>query len=135
MLLIIIINHVSGIRLRDCSELAVNLKRWSLFDVIVFFFLRLESGLSFMILSVLVLELWQYLLKQIWPKIWELQTPRPKSCTTFWNWKELGISKLPWVFPMSSYYMLVVTWLLLTFLSYLRIANKSGKLGLPSYAD
>ena len=73
-------NHASGIRLPDCSKLAINLKNDNDFtiwrhDVIAKFFwsCRFLSSLVtspiFMSISLLVLELWQFLFIRDWPEI------------------------------------------------------------------
>ena len=79
-------HYASGIRLPDCSKLAINWKKnnditifWhdfivNFFDVALFHLSSSVTGPSFMSISSLVLELWQFTFIRDWPEIlkWEI---------------------------------------------------------------
>ena len=52
------------------------------------------TGRSFMSISFLVLELWQFLFIRDWPGIWKLGMPPSEFCPISGHWKELGIQNL-----------------------------------------
>ena len=74
-------DYASGIRLLDCSKLAINWKNdndvticWhhlivTFFDVALFLLSRLVTGPRFMTISALTLELWQFSFIKDWPEI------------------------------------------------------------------
>ena len=106
-------DSVSGIQPPDCSKLAKNPKNdditifWH--DIIIhFFFLTfffsfdfflillssLVSGPSFMSISSLVLELWQFSFIRDWPEIRKWEIPPPEFCPISGNWDKLWIPNL-----------------------------------------
>ena len=74
-------DYASGIRLLDCSKLAINWENdndvticWhhlivTFFDVALFLLSRLVTGPRFMTISALTLELWQFSFIKDWPEI------------------------------------------------------------------
>ena len=109
---------MSGIRPRDCSKLAKNLKRdndvtifWHdvnvrFFDVLLFVLSRLVTGPSFMSISSLVLELWQYYFIRDWPEIWKLEIPPSEFCPISGDWTELWIPHLSRMSLIECYWIL-----------------------------
>ena len=109
---------MSGIRPRDCSKLAKNLKRdndvtifWHdvnvrFFDVLLFVLSRLVTGPSFMSISSLVLELWQYYFIRDWPEIWKLEIPPSAFCSISGDWIELWIPHLSRMSLIECYWIL-----------------------------
>ena len=82
-------------------------------DVIINFFWRcfvsmssLVTGPSFMLMSSLVLELWQHSFIRDWLKIWKLEIPPSESCPISWDWGELEIPNLAQMSLMKCYWML-----------------------------
>ena len=76
------------------------------FYVAVFLLLGLVTGANFRSLSVLVLELLQFLLMQDWPEIQKLQIPPSEYWSISDDWTELGILNLAQMSLMKSYWML-----------------------------
>ena len=105
-------------RLPDCSKLAINWKNgndmkicWH--DVIVKFFWRclfvfssLATGTSFISISSLVLELWQFTFVRDWPEIQKLKIPLSEFCSISGDWGMLEIPNLVGMFLMKCYWML-----------------------------
>ena len=79
-------DHASGIRLLECSKLAINQKIdnditifWhevivNFFNGVMFPLSSLVTGPSFMSMSLLVLELWQFSFLRDWPEIRKSET-------------------------------------------------------------
>ena len=124
-------DYASGIRLLDCSKLALNWKKdngvtiyWhdlitKFFDVALFPLSDLVTGSSFMSISSLVLKLWQFSFIRHWPEIKKSEIPSPKFFPTSGDWSELGIPNLARIFRTTCYWMMqnvMVT--AFTFLSY-----------------
>ena len=109
---------MSRIQPRDCSKLAKNLKRdndvtifWHdvnvrFFDVLLFVLSRLVTGPSFMSISSLVLELWQYYFIRDWPEIWKLEIPPSEFCPISGDWIELWIPHLSRMSLIECYWIL-----------------------------
>ena len=109
-------DYASGIRLPDCSKLAVNWKNGNdiailghdviinIFDVVLFLLSSLVTGPTFMSISSLVLELWQFPFIRDWPEIRKSgippsenrKYPRPKTGNTP-VWVFPNIWRLGWV--------------------------------------
>ena len=77
-------DHASGIRLSDCSKLAINWKNnilstWRhnqiFFGIPVFLLSSLATGPSFVSISLLVLELGQFLSIRDWPELQKSEIP------------------------------------------------------------
>ena len=64
------------------------------FDVVLFLLSSLVTGPSFMSISSLVLELWQFSFIRDWPEIRKLEIPPSDFCPIFGDWGELGISNV-----------------------------------------
>ena len=62
------------------------------FEVVLFFLSGLVTGLSFMSISSLVVELWQ--LPRDWQEIWKSEIPLSKFCQIFGDCGELGTPNL-----------------------------------------
>ena len=93
------------------------------FDVVLFLLLRLVTGLSFMSVSSLVLELWQFTFTVDRPEIWKLEIP-PSG-----DWVESGISNLTHMYLMNCTKCCKMPGLqLLPFLSYEGKTNRGVKL-------
>ena len=91
-------DYASGIRLPNCSKLAINRKNdndaticWNdviinIFDVILFLLSSLGTGQSFMSISSLVLELWQFTFIIDWPEIRKSEIPPSEFCLMSEDW-------------------------------------------------
>ena len=108
---------MSGIRPPDCSKLAKDPKNdndvtffWH--DVNINFFddlfllSSLVTGPSFISISLLVLESWQFSFIRDWPEIWKLEIPPSEFCPISGEWGELWIPNLAWMSLMKCYWML-----------------------------
>ena len=87
-----ITDHASGIQLPYLSKLAINWKNdngvsFFLHDIIVNFI----SGPSFMSISLLALELWQFLFINDWPEIQKSEIRLPEFFLISRDWGDLGI--------------------------------------------
>ena len=76
------------------------------FDVVLFLLSSLVTGPSFMSMSSLVLELWQFSFIRDWPEIWKLEIPPSEFCPISGEWGELWIPNLAWMSLMKCYWML-----------------------------
>ena len=65
-----------------------------LFDVVLFLLSSLVTGLRFMSISSLVLELWQFSFIRDWPEIWKSEIPPSEFCPISGDWGELWIPNL-----------------------------------------
>ena len=112
-------DYVSGIRLPDCSKLAKNRKNnnyvticWYdvitkiFFEIVLFFLSSLVTGPSFMSISSLVLELWQFSFIRDWPKIRKSEIPSFQFSPIFGDRGKLGIPNLAWI-PLIKYYWML----------------------------
>ena len=111
-------DYVSGIRLPDCSKLAINWENdndvtifWNdiivnFFDVVLFLLSSLVTGPSFMSISSLVLELWQFSFIRDWLEIRKSEIPPSEFCPKSGHWGESGIQNLAGMPPMKCYWML-----------------------------
>ena len=78
----------------------------SSFDVCLFFLSSLVTGQSFMSISWLVLELWQFFFIKNRLEIRKLEIPPSRFCAISGYWDELVIPKRAWMSLMKSYWML-----------------------------
>ena len=97
---------MSGIQPPDCSKLAKNPKNDN--DVTIFrhdinvkFFWR-----SFVSISSLVLELWQFSFIRDWPEIWKSEIPPSELCPISGDWGKLGIPNIAQISLMNCYWVL-----------------------------
>ena len=109
---------MSGIRLPDCSKLAINWKNdndltvfrhdviVNFFDVVLFLLWILVIGPSFMSISSLVLELWQFYFIRDWPEIWKSEIPPSEFWPIFGDWGKLWIPNLARMSLIKPYQML-----------------------------
>ena len=115
------IDHASGIQLLDDCKLTINWKKYNdvnicWHDVIIFFFYvnvfflsRLVTGLGFMSISLLVLELWQFTTTKDWPEIWKSEIHPSEICLIFGDWSKLGILNLARISLIKCYRILQST--------------------------
>ena len=76
------------------------------FKFSLFILSGLVTGPSFMSISWLVLELWQFLFIKGWPKMQKSEIPPSEFCPISWDWDKLGITKLGQMFLIKFYWML-----------------------------
>ena len=76
------------------------------FDVILFLLSSLVTGPSFMSISSLVLELWQFYFVRDWPEIQKSEIPPSGFCPISGDWGELWIPNSARRFPIKYYWML-----------------------------
>ena len=76
------------------------------FDVVLFLLSSLVTGPSFMSISSLVLELWQFSFIRDWPEIRKSEIPLPEFCSISGDWSELWILTLSQMSLMECYWML-----------------------------
>ena len=57
------------------------------FDVILFLFSNLVTGPSFMSISSLILELWEFTFIRDWREIWKSEIPPSEFCSISGDWK------------------------------------------------
>ena len=70
------------------------------FDIAVFLFSSLDTGLRFMSISWLVLEFWLFSFIRNWPEIRKSEIPPSE------DWGKLGIRNLAQIYLIKSYWML-----------------------------
>ena len=75
------------------------------FDVILFLLSSLVTGPSFMSISSLVLELWQFSFIRDWPEIRKLEIPPSEFCLISGDWGELGIPNVTRMSLIKFYWM------------------------------
>ena len=109
---------MSGIRLPDCPKLTINLKNNNdvtiflqksstiFFEVALFLLSILVTGPSFMSISSLILELWQFSFIRDWPEIRKSEIPPSEFCPISGDWGELGIPNLARMSLIKCYWML-----------------------------
>ena len=76
------------------------------FEVVLFLLSSLVTGPSFMSISSLVLELWQFSFIRDWPEIRKLEIPPSEFCPISGGWGEFEISNLARTFLIKFYWML-----------------------------
>ena len=109
---------MSGIQLLDCSKMTINWKNdtdiricrheviTKFFNVALFLLSSLVSGPSFMSVSSLVLELWQFSFIRDWPEIRKSDIPLSEFCQISRDWGELGIPNLTQVSLIKRLWLL-----------------------------
>ena len=75
-------------------------------NIILFLLSSLVTGLRFMSISSLVLELWQFPFIRVWPDIRKLKVSRSEFCPISEDWGESGIPNLARVSLMKCYWTL-----------------------------
>ena len=110
-------DYASGIRLLDCS-IAVKSKNSNyvkicqhdifvkFFDVVLFLSSSLVTGPSFMSISSLALDLWQFPFIRDWPEIRKLEIPPSQLCPISGDWGKLGIPNLARTSLIKCYWIL-----------------------------
>ena len=76
------------------------------FHVILFLLLSLVTGPSFLSISSLVLELWQFSFIRDWPEMRKSEIPPSEFCPISGDWSELQISNLVRMSLIKFYWML-----------------------------
>ena len=76
------------------------------FDVVLFLLSSLVTGPSFMSISSLVLELWQFSFMRDWPEIRKSEIPPSEFCPISGDWGELWIPNLARMSLTECYWML-----------------------------
>ena len=76
------------------------------FDVVLFLLSSLVTGPSFMSISLLVLELWQFSFIMDWPEIRKSEIPPSEFCPISRDWEELWILNLAQMALIKCYWML-----------------------------
>ena len=76
------------------------------FDVVLFLLSSLVTGPSFMSISSLVLELWQFSFISDWPEIRKSEIPPSEFCPISGDWGKLWIPNLARMSPIKYYWML-----------------------------
>ena len=76
------------------------------FDVVLFLLSSLVTGQSFMSISSLVLELWQFPFIRDWPEIRKSEIPPSEFCPISGDWGELWIPNLAQMSLIKCYWML-----------------------------
>ena len=104
----------------------------NLFDVSVFLLLRLLVSSSFMSISFLVLELWQFSFTRDWPEIWKSEIVQPEFCPKSGEWSKLEIPNLAWMSLMKRYRMLQNTKVTAFTVSELLRENQKGGKNTPT---
>ena len=72
----------------------------------VFLLSNLVTSTSFMSISLLVLELWQFSFLKDWSEIWKSQVSWSEFCQILEGWDNLGIRNLAWTSLTKCYWML-----------------------------
>ena len=76
------------------------------FDVVLFLLSSLVAGPSFMSISSLVLELWQFSFIRDWPEIQKSEIPPSEFCPISGDWGKLWIPNLARMSLIKCYWML-----------------------------
>ena len=76
------------------------------FEVVLFLLSSLVTGPSFMSISSLLLQLWQFSFIRDCPEIRKLEIPSSESCPISGDWDELGIPNVARMSLMKCYWML-----------------------------
>ena len=76
------------------------------FDIVLFLLSSLVTGSSFMSISSLVLELWQFCFIRDWPESQKSEIPQFGFCPVFGDWGKLGIPNLARMSLIKCYLML-----------------------------
>ena len=79
---------------------------WNFFDAVLFLFSILVTGPSFMSISSLVLELWQFSFIRDWAEIRKSEITPSEFCPISGDWGKLWIPNLARMFLIECYWML-----------------------------
>ena len=79
---------------------------WTFLDVVLFLLSNLVTDRSFMSISSLVLELWQFFFIRDWPEIWKSEIPPSDFCSISGDWGELWVPNLARMSLIECYWML-----------------------------
>ena len=94
------------------------------FDVVLFLLSSLVTGTSFLSISSLVLELWQFSFIKDWPEIQKSEIPPFKFCPISGDWDE------PWIPNLARMYLIECYWIpqnaRLQFLQFLSYEGKTN---------
>ena len=101
------------------------------FGVILFLLSSLVTGSSFMSISSLVLELWQFSFIWDWPEIRKSEIPPSEFCPISGDWGKLGIPNLAGMSLIKCYWMLENTKFTIFTVSKLLRENQQGVTKLP----
>ena len=88
------------------SQFTVITSASNFFDVVLFLLSGLVTGPSFMSISSLVLELWQFSFIRDWPEIRKSEIPSSEFCPISGDWDELWIPNLARMSLIECYWML-----------------------------
>ena len=88
------------------SQFADTTSSPNFFDIVLFLLLSLVTGPSFMSISSLVLELWQFSLIRDWPEIRKSEIPISEFYPISEDWNELEIPNLAQMSLMKCYWLL-----------------------------
>ena len=137
---IIFTDYASRIQLPGSFKLSINWKNdydvtsfWHN-DIVNFFwhcFVSLANFVtapSFMLISFLVLELWQFLFIRDWPEIWKPEIPPSVFRPISGDWRKLGISNLTQMSLIRCYWMLQNSRVAPVTVSQLLRENQRGKI-------
>ena len=91
--------------------------RQAFFNVYVFCVSALVTAPSFMSISWLFLELWEFSFIKDWPEIWESKIPLPEFCPISRDWSKSRILNLARMSLIKSYWKLQSHGILLLFLN------------------
>ena len=102
------------------------------FDVVLFLLSNLVAGPSFMSMSSLVVELWQFSFIRDWPEIRKSEIPPSEFCPISGDWGKLWIPHLAWMSLIECYWMLQNSRVTaFTVFELLREIKMGGKITLP----
>ena len=76
------------------------------FEIILFLFSSLVTGPTFMLITPLVLELWQFSFIRNWPEIWKSEILPSEFRPVSGDWGKWGIPNLARMSLMKCYWML-----------------------------
>ena len=76
------------------------------FDVVLFLLSSLVTGPSFMSISSLVLELWQFSFIRDWPEIRKSEIPPSEFCSISGDWGKVWVQNLARMSLIEFYWML-----------------------------
>ena len=99
-------NSASGLLLKMTSQFSDMAPSTNLFDVILFLLPSLVTGPSFISVSSLVLELWQFSFIRDWPEIQKSEIPSSEFCPISGDWGKLWIPNLARISLIECYWML-----------------------------
>ena len=101
------------------------------FEVVLFLLSSLATGPSFMSISSLVPELWQFSFIRDWSEIRKLEIPPSEFCPISGDWGKLGIPNLARRSLMKGYWMLQNPRVTAFTISQLLGENQKGRRKLP----